>query len=88
MQEIVFLTESKIRAKQLRKDGYEPTKRRKAVEAHYDDLGDDLSGFGGDLSYLFANYFPAWCDSEPIESQSNLLRTGFEHLVTGMRIYR
>ena len=48
-QEIAFPMESEIKAKQLRKDGHEPTKRKKAVEAHYDDLGDDFSGLGGDL---------------------------------------
>ena len=41
--EIASSTESKIRAKQLRKEGHEPTKRKKPAEAYYDDLGDDLS---------------------------------------------
>ena len=50
--EIAFPTESKIRAKG------EPTKRKKRVEAHYDDLGDYLSGLGGDLAYMAADYFP------------------------------
>ena len=59
-----FPTASKLRAKQLRKEGYEPTKRRKAVEAHFDDLGDDITGLGGDLPYLFADYLPEYADSE------------------------
>ena len=59
-----FPTASKLRAKQLRKEGYEPTKRRKMVEAHFDDLGDDITGLGGDLPYLFADYIPEYADSE------------------------
>ena len=30
-------------------------KRKKFVEEHYDDLGDDLSGLGGDLDYHLAD---------------------------------
>ena len=30
-------------------------KRKKFVEDHYDDLGDDLSGLGGDLEYHLAD---------------------------------
>ena len=53
-----------MKAKQFRKEGHEPTKRKKAVEAHYDDLGDDLTGLSGDLAYLFADYLPEYLASE------------------------
>ena len=48
----------------MRKEGHEPVKRKKAVEAHYDDLGDDISGLNGDLAYLFADYLPECADTE------------------------
>ena len=41
-----YPTEAAERAKQLKASGHVPVKRKKKVEEHYDDIGDDLSGLG------------------------------------------
>ena len=41
-----YPTENAIAAKERKKAGKAVVKRKKFVEDHYDDLGDDLSGLG------------------------------------------
>ena len=85
--EIAFPTESKIKAKQLRKQGHEPTKRKTFVEAHYDDLGDDLTGLGGDVlrTCLQTIYQHGGMKSQiPTTNRRNLLQIGYETPVTDM----
>ena len=50
------LPHAKVRAAALKKAGHVPKKRKIAVEEHYDDLGDDLSGLGGDIDFWSATY--------------------------------
>ena len=41
-----FPTDAKVRAKQLKKDGHEPIRRKRIVGEHFNDLGDDSIGLG------------------------------------------
>ena len=52
-----------MKAKQMRKEGHQPKKRKKHVEERFDDLGDDLSGLGDNLQFLSADYLPEYNDS-------------------------
>ena len=54
-QEPVYPTESRELAKERKKAGHVPCKRPKTVEDHFDDLGDDLAGLGGDMEYHAAD---------------------------------
>ena len=50
-----FPTEAREKEKQRIKDGHVPKKRKIEVEYHFDDLGDDLSGLGKEISLLAAD---------------------------------
>lgn len=54
-----------LRKKELKAAGETPNRTKTIVEDHHDDLGDDLSGLGGDLQYLSAEVtHNNWSDSE------------------------
>jgi hypothetical protein len=46
--------EAKMKENERKKACRIPAENAKAVEDHYDDLGDDLSGLGGDLVFRTA----------------------------------
>ena len=52
-----FPTEAKEIAKKKKLAGHIPKKKKIAVEEHQDDLGDDLSGLGGDLEWYLNTYY-------------------------------
>lgn len=76
-----FPTASKERAKERKKAGHKPRKVPKIVEDHNDDLGDDLSGLGIDLSYLSADVA---LDSYSSDSDYD---TGDEQFAHGLSIW-
>ena len=53
-----YPTEARLRAKAREKAGYKAKKQAKPVEAHSDDLGDDLAGLGPGLEYLGSDVLP------------------------------
>ena len=52
-------TDANIKAKQIKQEGQQPKKRKKLLEEHVDDLGDNLSGLGENLECLAVDYLPA-----------------------------
>ena len=78
---VAFPTASKERAKERKKAGQKPRKLPKVVEDHYDDLGDDLSGLGSDLTYLSADVVRETLD---IDSDYD---TDDEQFVQGLSIW-
>ena len=68
-----FPTDAKEREKERKKANpdYKAKKQQKFVENHYDDLGDDLSGLGGDLEYLMAPVVREVCEAESSQESSD-----------------
>ena len=52
-----YPTEAREREKQRKQSGHVAKKRMQQVEDHFDDLGDDLSGLGGDLALHTADTY-------------------------------
>ena len=67
--EQAFPTESKVLAKARKAAGHVAKKKKVYVEEHYDDLGDDLSGLGGDIEMFAATYMVV--DYEPDTDDSD-----------------
>ena len=84
-------------AKQRKAAGHVPKKKKVHVEDHHDDLGDDLSGLGGDIEMFAATYFtqehePNTSDSEE-EHLGDMIYTHFygishRHVTTKTRTVR
>ena len=75
----VYPTDSAVRAKERQKAnklaGIKPKRKPVHVEDHHDDLGDDLSGLGDDLTFLTSDIGPPdWTDNESDNEAESLVR--------------
>ena len=69
----LFPTEAREREKRRKAAGIKVKKQKKEVEDHYDDLGDDLSGLGGDLALYLAD---THIEKIEVETESDLEAEG------------
>ena len=76
-----FPTEAREFAKERKKAGHKAVKKVKVVEDHNDDLGDDLSGLGADLSMFTDGTYPG------IEAPASSDNESEEELVEGLLLW-
>ena len=68
----VYPTEARLRAKAREKAGHLAKKRKKEVQDHHDDLGDNLKGLGPNIDSLLADVIPS--PQKPTPSQQGIGR--------------